>query len=151
MAQSRTLFTIGYEGASLPAFRTALNDAGVALVLDVRAVPISRKKGFSKNQLAAHLGETGIAYRHLHGLGTPKAGREAARGGDHETFEEIFRAHMDEPDALLDLSEAMTLATETLACLLCFERDPNDCHRLIVAERMAAEAGLRIVHLFAEA
>ena len=151
MAQPRTLFTIGYEGGSLPALLAALSDAGVALVLDVRAVPISRKKGFSKNQLAAHLGEAGIAYRHLGGLGTPKAGREAARGGDHQTFEEIFRAHMEEPDALLDLSEAMTLAAATPACLLCFERDPESCHRLIVADRMAAEAGLEIVHLFAEA
>ena len=128
-----------------------MSDAGVALVLDVRAVPISRKKGFSKNQLAAHLTETAIAYRHLRGLGTPKAGREAARGGDHQAFEEIFRAHMEEPDALLDLREAMTLAAESPACLLCFERDPNTCHRLIVADRMAAEAGFRIVHLFADA
>ena len=151
MGQPRTLFTIGYEGGGLPGLLTALRDAGVALVLDVRAVPISRKKGFSKNQLAAHLSETGIAYRHLRGLGTPKAGREAARSGDHGTFEEIFRAHMEEPDALLDLSEAMTLAAETPACLLCFERDPKDCHRLIVADRMTAEAGFQIVHLFAEA
>ena len=109
------------------------------------------QEGLSKNQLAAHLSETGIAYRHLLGLGTPKAGREAARSGDHETFEEIFRAHMEEPDALLDLSEAMTLAAEIPACLLCFERDPKDCHRLIVADRMTAEAGFQIVHLFAEA
>ena len=108
------------------------------------------QEGLSKNQLAAHLSETGIAYRHLRGFGTPKAGREAARSGDHETFEEIFRAHMEEPDALLDLGQALTLAAEKPACLLCFERDPKDC-RLIVADRMAAEGCLEIVHLFAEA
>jgi uncharacterized protein (DUF488 family) len=74
--------TIGYEGANMPGFVTALREAGVTLVLDIRAQPISRKKGFSKHQLPAHLQEAGIAYRHLRGLGTPKAGREAARGGD---------------------------------------------------------------------
>jgi uncharacterized protein (DUF488 family) len=88
--------TIGYEGGTVAAFIRALKDAGVELVLDIRAAPVSRKKGFSKNQLAAHLSEAGIGYRHLRGLGTPKRGRDAARGGDLESFECIFLAHMDE-------------------------------------------------------
>ena len=66
--------TIGYEGGTVAAFIRALKDAGVELVLDIRAAPVSRKKGFSKNQLAAHLTEAGIGYRHLRGLGTPKPG-----------------------------------------------------------------------------
>ena len=146
--ESQVVCTIGYEGAGIADFIAALRDAGVSLVLDIRAAPVSRKKGFSKTPLAAHLRDADIEYRHLRGLGTPKAGREAARGGDHETFEEIFRAHMEEPEAMLDLSEAMTLARQKPACLLCFERDPEDCHRLIVADRMAVEAGLQIRHLF---
>jgi len=146
--ESHIVCTIGYEGASIADVIAALRDAGVSLVLDIRAAPVSRKKGFSKNPLAAHLREAGIEYRHLRGLGTPKAGREAARGGDHVTFEEIFRAHMEEPEAMLDLSDAMTLARQEPVCLLCFERDPKDCHRLIVAHRLAAEAGLQIRHLF---
>lgn len=84
------IFTIGYEGASVPAFIAALRDAGVALVLDIRAAPVSRKKGFSKTPLAQHLSEAGIGYRHMRGLGTPKQGREAARSGDHDSFERLF-------------------------------------------------------------
>ena len=61
------IFTIGYEGASVPAFIAALRDAGVALVLDIRAAPVSRKKGFSKTHLAQHLSEAGIGYRHMRG------------------------------------------------------------------------------------
>ena len=141
------IFTIGYEGADIPSFLAALRKAGVSLVLDIRAVPASRRKGFSKTPLAAHLSEAGIAYRHLRGLGTPKRGREAARRGDLATFESVFRAHLDEPEALLDFAEACERAQSEPVCLLCLERDPNHCHRLIVAERMAAKTGQDIRHL----
>jgi len=146
--QPPAIFTIGYEGASVPSFVESLRGAGVTLVLDIRAAPVSRKKGFSKHQLAGHLGEAGIAYRHLRALGTPKRGRDAARAGDLEEFERIFRTHLEEPEALLDLGEAETLAKEQPVCLLCLERDPLHCHRLIVATRMAKDTALRIEHLF---
>jgi uncharacterized protein (DUF488 family) len=126
----------------------ALNEAGVKLVLDIRAQPVSRKKGFSKNQLAALLASAGIAYRHLRGLGTPKAGREAARHGDLDAFARIFQAQMEEPEAEADLSEALRLTGETRSCLLCLEREPGHCHRLILARRMAELSGQDIEHLF---
>ena len=111
--------TIGYEGGTVSAFIRALREAGIELVLDIRAAPVSRKKGFSKNHLAAHLTEAGIGYRHLRGLGTPKRGRDAARSGDSESFERIFLEHMEEPEALLDLGEATALAETQPVCLLC--------------------------------
>src|SRR5688572_14969696 len=99
MAMSHPIYTIGYAGAEPSAFLRTLQAAGVKLVLDIRAQPVSRKKGFSKNQLAALLASAGIAYRHLRGLGTPKAGRDAAKSGDVGTFTEIFQAHLEEPAA----------------------------------------------------
>jgi uncharacterized protein (DUF488 family) len=146
----KAICTIGYEGSTVDAFLRALKDEGVDLVLDIRAAPVSRKKGFSKNQLAAHLADAGIGYRHLRGLGTPKRGRDAARGGDLESFERIFRNHMGEPEALLDLGEAIALAERQLVCLLCLERDPEHCHRLIVANRMVKETGQKLRHLFVQ-
>ncbi len=145
---SQPISTIGYEGATPAGLIRALRQAGVTLVLDIRAVPASRKKGFSKTQLAAKLAGAGIGYRHLRGLGTPKRGREAARSGDIETFEQIFLEHMEEPEALLDLAEAMALAKAEPVCLLCLEHDPRHCHRLIVANRMAVENGQELRHLF---
>ncbi|HSB58252.1 MAG TPA: DUF488 domain-containing protein, partial [Methyloceanibacter sp.] len=147
----KAICTIGYEGGTVDAFIRALKRARVELVLDIRAAPVSHKKGFSKNQLAAHLSEAGIGYRHLRGLGTPKRGREAARAGDLEGFERIFLAHMDEPEALLDLGEAIALAKAQPVCLLCLERDPEHCHRLIVGNRMVRETGQGLRHLFVEA
>jgi uncharacterized protein (DUF488 family) len=145
---SQPISTIGYEGATPAGLIRALRQAGVTLVLDIRAVPASRKKGFSKTQFAASLAEAGIAYRHLRGLRTPKRGREAARSGDIDTFERIFLEHMEEPEALLDLAEAMALAKAEPICLLCLERDPKHCYRLIVANRMAEETGQELRHLF---
>lgn len=84
------LFTIGYEGADPDRFVTALKGAGVAAIADVRAVALSRKRGFSKNVLRDRLAEEKIGYRHFIELGTPKAGREAARAGDEATLRRIY-------------------------------------------------------------
>jgi uncharacterized protein (DUF488 family) len=79
-AMKRKVYTIGYEGAEVDRFLTTLKDAGVAAVADVRAVALSRKKGFSKNQLRCNLAEAEIGYRHFIDLGTPKrAARPRAR------------------------------------------------------------------------
>src|SRR4028119_55833 len=75
------IFTIGYEGATQAELVAALRAAGVERVIDVRAVPLSRKPGFSKNVLAAGLAEAGIGYVHLKALGTPPEGRGGARPG----------------------------------------------------------------------
>jgi hypothetical protein len=75
------LATIGYEGAPLGEVLGRLNDAGISLLIDVRAVAASRRAGFSKTILASSLNEVGIDYLHLRNLGTPKDGRIAARAG----------------------------------------------------------------------
>ena len=74
-----TLCTIGYENVGLGDFIASLKNAKVALIVDVRELPNSRRAGFSKNILANGLAENGIGYRHIKALGTPKAGRDAAR------------------------------------------------------------------------
>lgn len=130
------LYTIGYEGSVVDNVVTALNEAGVAHLLDIRAVPQSRKPGFSKRLLGGTLEAAGIRYTHLRGLGTPKAGRDAVRHGDVAAMHRIFRAHMQEPDAQVDLARAAELAAREPCCLLCFERDHTHCHRQIVAEML---------------
>ncbi len=141
------LLTIGYEGCTIQGVLGALTEAKVGLLIDVRAMPRSRKPGFSKRQLAAGLDEKGIPYVHLVGLGTPKAGRDAVRAGHPEIMEAIFREHMTSDRAQADLAQAKALAGEKRVCLLCFEQDPACCHRHIVAEMIARETGQRIVHL----
>ncbi|HEY0183434.1 MAG TPA: DUF488 domain-containing protein [Rhodopila sp.] len=141
------LATIGYEGTTIDTVLAALREARVGLLIDVRAVPQSRKPGFSKRQLAAALDEAGIAYVHLQGLGTPKPGRDAVRAGHPERMEVIYLEHMTSDRAQADLAQARHLAGERPACLLCFERDYHTCHRRLVAEMIAGETGQSVRHL----
>ena len=147
MADEPDLLTIGYEGCTIDGVLKTLVDAGVGLLIDVRAVAASRKPGFSKRQLAAGLDEAGIRYVHLQGLGTPKPGRDAVRAGHPERMEPIFREHMTSDRAQAELAQAKVLAREQRACLLCFERDHMTCHRRVVAEMVTAETGQGVTHL----
>ncbi len=73
------IFTIGYEGATVAALLAALTQAGVERLIDVRALPVSRRPGFSKTPLSAALAEAGIDYVHLRALGTPGPCRPSRR------------------------------------------------------------------------
>ena len=141
------LHTIGYEGSSISDFLNSLKAAGIDRLIDVREVPISRKAGFSKSKLAKFLQDVGIDYLHLKGLGDPKLGRAAAREGRFGDFQEIYTAHLRTEGAKRDIQVAVESAKLGIACLLCFERDHQFCHRELVAKQMADIGGFKIVHL----
>ena len=144
----KVLFTIGYEGLDSERLIAALRDAQVGTLADVRAVANSRKRGFSKNALRTSLEDAGIGYAHARSLGTPKAGRQAARADDAALMRRIYCEEvLDTADGGLALDELFTLADRTPICLLCFEREPARCHRRVLAERMQAR-GFATVDLF---
>ena len=124
------LYTIGYEQAKPAAVLEELKRAKVQLLVDTRAVAASRRPGFSKRQLAASLGEANIGYVHLQKLGTPAAGRTAARSGDIDALWRIYDKHMKSRDAQDALGELIALIKSgQRIALLCYCRDPKTCHR----------------------
>jgi uncharacterized protein (DUF488 family) len=140
--------TIGYEAATVRGFLDALVEQGVELLVDVRAVAMSRRPGFAKTRLAANLDEAGIQYLHLRQLGTPSDGRAAARAGHHAEMHAIFREHMRTEGARQELAVVADLVRQgRTMCLLCFEADPRHCHRSIVAELLQAVVPVEVVHL----
>ena len=141
------LFTIGYEGATMDEFLSALQGAGVSQVIDVRALPLSRRPGFSKTPLQNALAEVGIDYMHLRALGTPVEGRTAARAGRKADLERIYAGQLELPEAMVAAEEMKQLAGDKPSALLCFERDPACCHRTLLWQKVAADA--EIVDLFA--
>ena len=142
-----TLFTIGYQRRSQDELVRALGDAGVTLLADVRELPNSRRRGFSKKALATALGEAGIAYAHERALGNPKPYRDAWKGGDAEAGRAGYAAHIaGESSGSVDVL-AVRVAQGGV-CLLCVEHDPADCHRALLAAALGERLeGLRVAHL----
>lgn len=141
------LFTIGYEGTTVPEFLAALQNAGVRRVIDVRAVPNSRRPGFSKTPLRNALAEAGIDYVHLRALGTPAEGRAAARAGRDTDLKRIYAGQLELPEAMAQSAQMLDLAAEKPSALLCYERDPVHCHRTLLIDAVAKDA--EVVDLFA--
>ena len=128
-------------------FLAALKNAGVERVIDVRALPLSRRPGFSKTPLRLALGEVGIEYVHLKALGTPSEGRTAARAGRHEDMERVYAGQLELPEAIAQGAQMLDLASEKPSALLCMEREPAHCHRTLLLEAVAPAAD--IVDLYA--
>jgi uncharacterized protein (DUF488 family) len=141
------IFTIGYEGTTVGEFVAALQEAGVERVIDVRALPLSRRPGFSKTPLRLALEGAGIEYVHLKALGTPADGRAAARAGRHEELERIYAGQLELPEAMVQSAQMLELARERPSALLCMERDPAHCHRTLLLDAVADDA--EVVHLYA--
>jgi uncharacterized protein (DUF488 family) len=140
------IFTIGYEATTVPEFVAALKHAAVERVIDVRALPLSRRPGFSKSALRAALEEAGIEYVHLKALGTPSEGRAAARAGRHADLERIYAGQLELPEAIGQSAQMLDLAREKPSALLCMEREPAHCHRTLLLKAVAPDA--EIVHLY---
>jgi uncharacterized protein (DUF488 family) len=148
--EAADVLTIGYEGSTVERFVQRLTEAGVETLVDVRDLPLSRKKGFSKNQLRELVESAGIRYLHLKALGDPKEGRLAARAGEHARFVRIFSTHLKTDLAQSALSDLATLVASTKACLMCFERCHTTCHRKIVVEQLAEIANIKVRHISVE-
>lgn len=141
------LFTIGYEGATVGEFLAALQSAGVERVIDVRAIPNSRRPGFSKTPLRNALAEAGVDYVHLRALGTPAEGRAAARAGRRDDLERIYAGQLELPEAIAEGAQMVGLAEEKPSALLCYERDPAACHRSLLLSALTPDA--EVAHLYA--
>ncbi|WP_081763437.1 DUF488 domain-containing protein [Imhoffiella purpurea] len=122
-----------------------LQEVGVTTLLDVRELPVSRRKGFSKSVLAEALSTVGIAYQHERRLGSPRDVRNRLREtGDMGSFLLEFEEHLSRQTDLLD-DLAATLSDSVV--LLCYERDVTHCHRQVVAREIGQRAGCQPQHL----
>lgn len=143
------LYTLGYEGLSIDEFVARAVQAGVKSIVDVRELPLSRKKGFSKTAFKEALAQSGVAYFHVPALGCPKAIRERYKtDSDWAAYTASFLAYIGTQEPTL--RELVKLAKATRACLVCFEADYSACHRTYVARAARKLGGPAIIHLTAK-
>jgi Domain of unknown function DUF488 len=140
------LFTIGYEGRSGAEVVAVLRKAKVSVLVDVRAVPMSRKPDFRRKAWTAILAKAGIEYYSCTALGTPRPLRDRlAEDRDYQAFFRDYRRHMrKQREPMYDLT---ALLQRRRIALMCFEADAMTCHRSAIADWLGGLCGLTAEHL----
>lgn len=154
------LRTIGVYGFDRETFLAALSGAEVELLLDVRQRRGVRGSDYAwanAQRLQAALGEAGIRYTHLKELAPTTAMRELQyredeRKGEGKRSRSVLApAYVEQFTAevldQVDLDPVVRFIGKSRAALLCVERDPEACHRSLVAERLRREFGFGVEHL----
>ncbi|RJP78167.1 MAG: DUF488 domain-containing protein [Desulfobacteraceae bacterium] len=143
------IYTIGYEGINAKSFMAWLRNYKIDIVADIRYRPLSRKKGFSKNCLRESLSENDIEYLGFPSLGVPKEIRDELKDtGNYKSFFKKYRESLtSKNEELFELFDKIQSGKRI--ALLCFEHDPNKCHRVILAEQIKkmSNNGFEISHL----
>lgn len=158
---TRRLVTIGVYGWELGRFLDALRAAEVRLVLDVRQRRGVRGREYAwanSARLQAALADAGVGYRHHKKLAPTTELRRLQYADDArqgvgkrsrvelaaEYRQRYTREILDQVSLEPVVSE---LPVEGSGALLCVERDPEACHRSIIAERLASEHDVVVSHL----
>jgi uncharacterized protein (DUF488 family) len=141
------ILTIGHSNHPAERFLALLRGAEVALLVDVRSVPFSRRvPHFSRPRLEALLADAGIAYEFRGAeLGGRPARPDLFRDGAAD-----YERMAAEPGFRSGLGRVRELAAQQRTALLCAERDPLDCHRALLVGRALADAGLAVGHILAD-
>lgn len=130
------LMTLGYEGLSVEEFFSLLKKSDVQVIVDVRELPLSRKRGFSKASMAKLAAENGLTYIHMRALGCPKEIRNDYRcDKDWGRYTQRFMNYLASQEGAV--GELIDLLKIGRCCLICFEEDPRFCHRSYVAQAVA--------------
>lgn len=142
------VFTIGYEGREIEDFISCLKASNITRLIDIREIPLSRKRGFSKFALKRRVEAENIEYVHLKTLGSPSALRHQLKEDhDYDRFFAAYLAYLSKNHS--SLIEAFGYLQDGPACLMCFERFPDKCHRSVVAQKIKEHDGngLKISHI----
>ena len=157
----RTVATVGVHGSTLERFLAALSEADVGQLIDVRqrrGVRGSEYAWANAQRLQKALGGAGIDYRHHKELAPTTElrqlqYREDARAGvgkrsreslAPEFVERYAREVLDQVDLAAIVAQ---MPADAASALFCVERDPEGCHRSLIAERLAEEFGFEVMHL----
>lgn len=143
----KVLMTVGYEGLTIDGFLNNLLRNRVEKIVDVRSHPYSRKYGFSKTELSKFCSHLGIEYLSYPDLGIPSAlRRNLDSNTDFQNLWSLYKRNILK-EASQKVTQLVDSINATRAALLCFEADPNHCHRSVLAEAIAERISADIKHI----
>jgi uncharacterized protein (DUF488 family) len=153
----RWVATIGVYGFSVDTYLDALRGADVSLVIDVRqrrGVRGSEYAWANSKRLQAALADAGIGYEHHLELAPTTELRQlqyaedARQGVGKRSRAELAPAYAEGyTREILDQADLDSLVERLPGALMCVERDPEACHRSLVAARLRSEYGVDVVDL----
>ena len=130
------VFPIGYEGLSIDEFMLKLINEKVQVLIDVRDNPWSMKFGFKKHDLELFCDRLGMEYLSFRSLGIPGNFRkDLDTKEDYERLFKNYRKFIKRKD--IELESLAQMANEKRIALMCFEKDPEYCHRTIIFEELS--------------
>lgn len=138
------LGSIGYEKhKDVDRFAAHVAQSGMERLIDVRELPISRRRGFAKTALSKALADHGVEYVHLRSLGNPKRFRDLYKSGRAAEGEAAFRRILltERMEALFELA---SLVQEKRSTLMCWEDNEQLCHRRVILEALQSETDLQL-------
>jgi uncharacterized protein (DUF488 family) len=143
-ARSTWIGSVGYERHRVSTeFASHLRALGVERLVDVRQLPISRRRGYAKSALAEAMGLVGIEYVHMRGLGNPKATRDLYKSGRVEEGRAGYERYLlTEQRSVLE--ELAARLPEKRTALMCVEHDAGTCHRTVIIDALQRELGMDV-------
>lgn len=136
--------SIGYERYQDPNdFAQVLQGARVERLIDVRELPISRRKGYAKSALRTTLEAAGIEYLHLPALGNPKRLRDLYKSGQRARGRRLY-SRLLLTERRNDLDGLADLLGDRRSALMCVEHDEAHCHRRVILDALNSELGLAL-------
>ena len=136
-----SIYTIGYQNLSVDLFIDILIEKGIKTVLDVRNKPFSYKYGFNYSWLNKYLPEFDIDYINIPELGIEEKYRK--------TFsqEKLWKYYFDLLDRRKDyLNRITNIVMKQPTVLMCYEINPENCHRLRLAKKIQDLTNLPIIN-----
>lgn len=144
-----TLHTAGHGTLAAEALAALLHDAGVTVIVDIRAYPGSRRNPqFGREEMERWAPAAGLEYTWLRRLGGRRAPAPASRhvALRHDAFR-AYADHMESDDFVAGVAELLAVADRRPAAVLCSESVWWRCHRRLLADHLVLVRGVEVFHL----
>lgn len=145
---TETIWTVGHSTRSITEFVTLLLSFEIAVIVDVRTFPGSRRyPQFNKERLSESLAEAGIAYQHFPDLG----GRRRAKADSLNMAwrNDSFRGYadyMETADFRSGIKRLLEIARARRTVVMCAEAVWWRCHRSLISDYLKAN-GVEVIHI----